>query len=655
MAATEPPTKKAKTDEEKPTEEPKAESEEAKEVKEPEEAKELEEDEKPDKRAKIKATCGFPVHETTLNVAESMFGNMLTCLTDGGLQYFIAGARASVGMKSGRHMFEMNVVELMHQTQVAANITGKPPQPRNFFRIGVSTASSSLLIGDDAESICFDAEGSLIHNKKKTPVGAKFERRMTVGCLVNLDASSPNANTISLFRDGVRICKPQPLPESLIGKALYPTCSFRNVTIGFNFGPVARAPLPFTCKMLQDAAEKDVDVTSEVATGKDGKYTAVFPVTIPEEGGFQMIDEWLAKNPGYTELSDRALLAWAQKSGIARLKPYTSRSCNDKPEMSFGLPNLDDKSVQKALLHLASMQRRNFFVVELQQMLLAEERKTLLANFSEFKKVAVLAVGEPPAAFKKQSQELILKDKQEASDDLFKKKLAIEKLAKAEEKKKKEAEKKRKQEEKAKKKEAEARRKKLEELKKKREEEKKKKEEEEKAAKGEAVEEAKEEEAAKEETKEETKEEEVKEEAKEEEEEEEEAEEMEVDKPDPEPPTVELTAEEKTLAFRKSAIPDLTASDLNRNFAKFTLPEKSEGFDDVKYEWQPAAKATEHLTKWRQHKKITARVEELVPGEWFTKQQGEWSKFLTVMKARQNDYKSAVAAKAAAKANREKN
>jgi len=147
----------------------------------------------------------------------------------------------------------------------------------------------------------------------------------------------------------------------------------------------------------------------------------------------------------------------------------------------------------------------------------------------------------------------------------------------------------------------------------------------------------------------------VKEEAKEEEEEEEEAEEMEVDKPDPEPPTVELTAEDKKLSFRKSAIPDLTASDLNRNFAKYTLPEKSEGFDDMKYEWQPVAKATEHLTKWRQHKKITARVEELVPGEWFTKQQGEWSKFLTVMKARQNDYKSAVAAKAAAKANREKN
>merc|ERR1719506_1576352 len=59
--------------------------------------------------------------------------------------------------------------------------------------------------------------------------------------------------------------------------------------------------------MLQEASAKDVVVSKEVLP-KDGKYTAVFPVCLPEEGGFQWLDNWLKENPGYTELSDRAIL-----------------------------------------------------------------------------------------------------------------------------------------------------------------------------------------------------------------------------------------------------------------------------------------------------------------------------------------------------------
>merc|ERR1711862_489246 len=131
--------------------------------------------------------------------------------------------------------------------------------------------------------------------------------------------------------------------------------------------------------MVQDAAAKDVVVTPD-AVPKDDKCTALFPVGLPDEGAFQWLDSWIAKNPGYTELSDRALLSWAQKSGITRLKPYSSRTCNDKPDMAFGLPSLDDKSVQKTLAVLAGLQRRNVVVMEMQNMLLKEEREKLLSN-----------------------------------------------------------------------------------------------------------------------------------------------------------------------------------------------------------------------------------------------------------------------------------
>merc|ERR1712226_615473 len=54
---------------------------------------------------------------------------------------------------------------------------------------------------------------------------------------LNLDANSPNANTISMFSGGVRCCQPQSLPESLKGKTLYPVVCFKNVALQVHFGP----------------------------------------------------------------------------------------------------------------------------------------------------------------------------------------------------------------------------------------------------------------------------------------------------------------------------------------------------------------------------------------------------------------------------------
>jgi len=172
----------------------------------------------------------------------------------------------------------------------------------------------------------------------------------------------------------------------------------------------------------------------------------------------------------------------------------------------------------------------------------------------------------------------------------------------------------------------------------------------------EAVEEAEEEEDVEmkdEEVKEEEKEE-AKEEAKEEESDEEEEEPMEVEEADPEPPTVSLTDEEKKVVFKPCTVPDITAATLNGGFAKYCLPESGDGFDEIKYEWANATKSAEHINSWRSEKKITARIEDLVPSEWFNAKQKEWSTFLQACKQKQNDYKAAVAKRASDKAVKEK-
>merc|ERR1712139_68060 len=105
-----------------------------------------------------------------------------------------------------------------------------------------------------------------------------------VGVLLNLDEKSENANTISLFRDGRRASQPQPLPEELKGKHLFPAVSFQRCTVHFNFGSPAVA-LPFTCRGVGEATLKDALVT-KYETPADGKYTALFPVCLPDEGTF---------------------------------------------------------------------------------------------------------------------------------------------------------------------------------------------------------------------------------------------------------------------------------------------------------------------------------------------------------------------------------
>merc|ERR1711871_382247 len=222
--------------------------------------------------------------------------------------------------------------------------------------MGGFAAEGSLYLGEDDNSIGFDQDGGSIHNKKRTPGSGKFGRDTAIAVVLNLDDKSPNANTISLFKDGKRACAPVPLPESLKGKALFPAVSFRGTTLGLNFGAPA-VSLPFTCKTLQDASAKEVIVT-KYDTPADGKYTALFPVSLPDEGSFDWLETFLEKNPNYTELSDRAFINWASKSGIYTKGPAHS---NDKP----GNLHLDDMvRIKKTLMEVAALQPRNFVIME---------------------------------------------------------------------------------------------------------------------------------------------------------------------------------------------------------------------------------------------------------------------------------------------------
>jgi len=395
----------------------------------PEAEVEHEVDAEDDTRQRLQEVVQFHPVDTTLNVIPTIGGRVLMALTEGGMQYLIAGARGSVGLRAGRYMYEVRVVESLNPIDMAprpgSGVIGRPPVPRQLVRLGFSAGGSSHFLGETEDSICFDSEGYFVANKIRTPAAQKFAREQVLTVVLNLDPTSQNANTLSLFRDGERVCKPQRLPEHLVGKALFPHVAFRNVTLQLNFGPAMCRTMPFKCRPLQDAAQQDAVVT-EAVVPEDGKYEVVFPVGLPNEGVFDWLDAFLEKNPTHVELSDRMILDWAEKSGIFRPGGYAAKVSNDKPEMSFGLPSFDDLSVQKVLRAVAPTIPRNYVVMELRANLLQAERKDYLQRFSlpMYKKVAPVLLGEPPEDLKDWAQSCLLRDKEEKAQKEYVAKLA---------------------------------------------------------------------------------------------------------------------------------------------------------------------------------------------------------------------------------------
>lgn len=253
-----------------------------------------------DDRPVLKAKIGFNASDTTLNVFPAMDNKMLMALSEGGMQHLAAGARANVGMKAGRYAYEVKIMEALNPTEAAQ---GRGPQPKQMVRIGFSTGDSPLLLADNEEAAFFDSEGWFTAGKLRQKKSQLFTRDQTVAVVLNLDSSSELGNTMSIFRDGVRVSEPQPIPESMRNKTLFPHISYRNVSLQINMGPDLLKPLPFECRMLQGAAAADMAEAKDPV--KSGRCEVLVPVGVPDEGTFEWLDDYLAKHPSYVELSDR--------------------------------------------------------------------------------------------------------------------------------------------------------------------------------------------------------------------------------------------------------------------------------------------------------------------------------------------------------------
>lgn len=104
------------------------------------------------------------------------------------------------------------------------------------------------------------------------------------------------------------------------------------------------------------------------------------------------------------------------------------------------------------------------------------------------------------------------------------------------------------------------------------------------------------------------------------------------------PPVATLTETEQGIWFAKKPVPDLTPWMLAASFAKFTLPSKDEGFEDIRFGWADAAGSETYLRAWIQKQKIECRMEDLQPSEWFTQRLSALQQVLKQWRDRQAEY-----------------
>ncbi|CAE7497069.1 Ech1, partial [Symbiodinium natans] len=253
--------------------------------------------------------------------------------------------------------------------------------------------------------------------------------------------------------------------------------------------------------------------------------------------------------------------------------------------------------VKQILQAAAAAQQRDILFLEVRNNLLKEERVQAVTRFRlpHFKRVAKVLLGQPSADYLEHVYEQLRKEKQEKADadfELQRQQATQQKLLEMQEKQAEWA-----QQREAMQQEAAAQ-----------------------AAEGEAVPDA----APKEEAPKDT-----------------EAQ-MEVDG-EPEPPRVELTEEEKKQWYKRSdALPDLAPQALSACFVNFSLPDEKEGFDEVLYPWQSPVASEDYLRQWIQENKLTTRIEDLQPSEWFKEKWQKWQKDLQGWHAKHVEFKEPV-------------
>merc|ERR1712066_563987 len=90
--------------------------------------------------------------------------------------------------------------------------------------------------------------------------------------------------------------------------------------------------------------------------------------------------------------------------------------------MDFGIRDLDGSVVVQMVEAVTSFEKRNYISMQVKNNLVAEERKRMLGRFDpmDYKRIALVVMGEPPANFKAKAHNLLLDEKKKKAVEAVK-------------------------------------------------------------------------------------------------------------------------------------------------------------------------------------------------------------------------------------------
>merc|ERR1712217_104718 len=91
--------------------------------------------------------------------------------------------------------------------------------------------------------------------------------------------------------------------------------------------------------------------------------------------------------------------------------------------------------------------------------------------------------------------------------------------------------------------------------------------------------------------------------------------------------------------------PDVSFFDHDACFDKFSVPDKAEGFDELRFSWDNEKKSKEYLKNYVIEKKISSRVSGLNPTPWFHQRVAAYEKEVATWHAKVKAYRAAVQAR----------
>lgn len=295
-------------------------------------------------------------------------------LSDEGFSFLLAGARATWGTTKGKFCFECKVTSLLSVELPESE------EPKNVVRVGWSTDSASLQLGEVKNSYGYDSSGKKAVDSEFTEYGQSFGVDDVIGCYVDLE-SEPK--TVSFSKNGEDLGAAFELTEDLEDKALFPHVLVKNAEFTVNFGSQEEPWFPAKegYTFMQSVGEEVlVHGTRGPATKKDCEV--IMMVGLPGSGKTTWVNKQVSENPEkkYNVLGTNSIMEKMKIMGVARKRDVG------------GYSKLMDKAAKclHRLFELAPTKKRNYILDQTNVYLSAQKKK--IRPFEGFNRRAIVCI-----------------------------------------------------------------------------------------------------------------------------------------------------------------------------------------------------------------------------------------------------------------------